>query len=42
MDFVFPADTRREMKESEIIDKYLDIAWELKRLLSMKVMMIQW
>ena len=30
MDFALPADHRVKLKESEKIDKYLDLAWELK------------
>ena len=37
MDFSVPADHKVQMKESEWIDKYLDLAWELK-LKKIKVM----
>ena len=30
LDFIIPADHRVKIKESEKIDKYLDLAWELK------------
>ena len=35
-DFVFPADHRISLKESEKNDKYLDLARELKKLWNMK------
>ena len=31
MDFVVPADHRVKLKESEMKDKYRDLAWELKK-----------
>ena len=31
MDFAVPADYRVELKESEKKDKYLDLAWEVKK-----------
>ena len=40
MDFAVPADHRVKLKESEIKDKYLDLAWELKKLRNMKMTMI--
>ena len=40
MDFVFPADHRVKLKESEKKDKYLDLARELKRLWNMKVTVV--
>ena len=39
-DFTVPADHWVKLKESEKRDEYLDIARELKKLWSMKVMMI--
>ena len=39
-DFVVPADPRVKLKESEKRDKYLDLAWELKKLWNIKVMAI--
>ena len=36
MDFAILADHRVKMKPSEKIDKYLDLAWELKKLWNMK------
>ena len=36
MDFVVPADHRLKLKESEKKDKYLDLAWELKKLQNTK------
>ena len=38
--FAVSADHRVKMKENEKRDKYLDLAWELKKLWNMKVMMI--
>ena len=35
-----PADQRVKLNESEKKDKYLDLAWELKKLWNMKVMVI--
>ena len=40
MDFVFLADHRIKLKESEKKVKYLDLAWELKKLWNMKVTII--
>ena len=40
MDFAVPADHRVKLKESEKKDKYLDLAWELKKLWNMNVMLI--
>ncbi len=41
MDFAIPADHRVKLKESEKRDKYLDLAWELKKTLwNMKVTII--
>ena len=40
MDFAVPADHRVKMKENEIMDKYLDLARELKKLWNMKVKVI--
>ena len=40
MDFVVPANDRVSIKENGKRDKYLDLAWELKKLLFMKVTMI--
>ena len=40
MDLAVPADHRVKIKESEKIDKYLDLARELKKLWNMRVMMI--
>ena len=40
MDFVFAADHKDKMKESETIDKYQDLARELKRLWNMSVTVI--
>ena len=37
VDFAVPADHRVKLKESEKKDKYLDLAWELKKLWNMKV-----
>ena len=37
MDFAVPADHRVKLKENEKIDKYLDLARELKKLWNMKV-----
>ena len=39
-DFAVPADHRVKFKESEKKDKYLDLAWELKKLWNMKVTVI--
>ena len=40
MDFAVPVDHRVKLKESENIDKYLDLARELKKLWNMKVTVI--
>ena len=40
MDFAIPVDYRVKIKESEKSDKYLDLAWELRKLWNMKVMVI--
>ena len=40
MDFAVPADHRVKLKENERRDKYLDLAWELKKLWNMKVTVI--
>ena len=40
VDFAVPADHRVKMKENEKMDKYLDLARELKKLWNMKVKMI--
>ena len=40
MDFVFLADNRVKIKEGEERDQYLDIAWELRKLLNMKATVI--
>ena len=40
VDFAVPADPRIILKESEKIDKYLDLARELKRLWNMKVTIV--
>ena len=40
VDFAVPADHRIKMKKSEKKDKYLDLAWELKKLWNMKVTII--
>ena len=40
MKFVVPADHTVKLKESEKKDKYLDLAWELKKLWNMRVTMI--
>ena len=40
MDFVIPADNRVKIKESEKIEKYLDLARGLKKLWNMKVTVI--
>ena len=40
MDFAVPADHRVKLKESEKKYKYLDLAWELKKLWNMKVTVI--
>ena len=37
VDFAVPADHRIKLKECEKKDKYLDLAWELKKLWNMKV-----
>ena len=40
MDFAISVDHKRKIKESEKRDKYLDLAWEIKKLWSIWVMMI--
>ena len=40
MDFAVPAYHRVKLKENEKMDKYLDLARELKKLLIMKVKVI--
>ena len=40
VDFVVPADYRIKLKESEKKDKFLDFAWELKKLWNKKVTII--
>ena len=40
MDFAISEEYRVKMKENKKIDKYLDLARELKRLWNMKVMMV--
>ena len=40
MDFAVPADHRVKVKEGKKLDKYLDFARELKKLLNMKVTVI--
>ena len=40
MDFAVPVDHRVKLKESEKKNKYLDLAWELKKLWNMKVTII--
>ena len=40
VDFAVPADHRINLKESEKIDKYLDLAKELKKLWNMKVTIV--
>ena len=40
MDFAVPADHRVKLKENEKMDKYLDLARELKRLWNMRVKVI--
>ena len=40
MDFAVPADYRVKLKESEKKDKYLDLAWESKKLWNRKVTII--
>ena len=37
MDFAVPADHRIKLKESDKKDKYVDLAWELKKLCNIKV-----
>ena len=37
MDFAVPADYRAKLKKCEMKNKYLDLAWELKKLWNMKV-----
>ena len=40
VDFAVPADHRIKLKECEKEDKYLGLAWELKRLRNMKVTIV--
>ena len=40
MDFAVPTDHRVKLKENEKKDKYLDLAWELKKRWNMKVTVI--
>ena len=40
MDFVASSNQRVKMKERETLNKYLDLAWDLEKLWSMKVLMI--
>ena len=40
MDFTVPMEQRQKLKESEDIDKYLDLARELKKLWNMRVMVV--
>ena len=40
MDFAIPADHSVKSKENEKKDKYLDLAWELKKLWNMKATLI--
>ena len=40
MDFAVPADHRAKLKENEKMDKYLDLARELKKSWNMKVKVI--
>ena len=40
MDFAVPADHRVKLKENEVINKYLDLARELKKQCNMKVTVI--
>ena len=40
MDFAVPADHRVKLKENEKINKYLDLARELKKLWNMRVKVI--
>ena len=40
VDFAVPADHRIKLKECEKKDMYLDLAWELKKLWNMKVIII--
>ena len=40
MDFATLAEHRVKMKENKMIHKYLDLAWELKKLWNMKVTVI--
>ena len=40
VDFAFPVDNRGKLKECEKNDKYLDLAWELKKQWNMKVRII--
>ena len=40
MDFTVPADQRIKLKENEKKNKYLTLAWELKKLWNMKLTVI--
>ena len=40
VDFAVPADHRVKLKESEKMEKYLDLIWEMKKLWNMKVTII--
>ena len=40
VDFTVPADHRIKLKKCEKKDKYLDLAWELKKLWNMKVSIV--
>ena len=40
VDFAVPADHRLILKEIEKKDKYLDLAWELKKLWNMKITIV--
>ena len=40
VDFTVPANHRVKMKESKKIDKYLDLARELKKLLNLKATIV--
>ena len=40
MDFTVPADHRVKLRERKKKDKYYDLAWELKKLWSVKVKLL--
>ena len=40
VEFTVPADNRVKLKENEKWNKYLDLAWELKKLWNMRVMLL--